>query len=81
MPHHHNPNLDKDHVALRDIEAGEELIIDYAQFSTKDWEMKCAGCDFLKNPQPATQILITNHWSVGIGNNHAYLGRALCNTS
>jgi len=39
--HSCDPNLDKDHVALRDIEAGEELTIDYAQFSTKDWEMKC----------------------------------------
>jgi len=28
-------------IALRDIEPGEELTIDYAQFSTKDWSMEC----------------------------------------
>lgn len=39
--HSCDPNLDKNHVALRDIGAGEELTLDYAQFSTKDWEMKC----------------------------------------
>lgn len=30
----------------------------------------------MKDPQ--NQILVTKHWSVGIGNNHAYLGRAFC---
>lgn len=39
--HSCEPNLDRNHSALRDIEAGEELTLDYAQFSTKDWEMKC----------------------------------------
>jgi SET domain-containing protein len=33
--------LDKNHTALRDINAGEELTVDYAQFSDKDWSMKC----------------------------------------
>lgn len=28
-------------IALRNIEPGEEITIDYAQFSTKDWSMKC----------------------------------------
>lgn len=28
-------------IALRDIETGEEITIDYAQFSAKDWSMKC----------------------------------------
>lgn len=45
-----NPNIEikdspiqgKGYVALRDIAAGEELTADYAQFSTKDWEMKCS---------------------------------------
>ena len=40
--HSCEPNLDKDHVALRDIRAGEELTLDYAQFSNKDWEMECS---------------------------------------
>lgn len=40
--HSCEPNLDKDHVALRDIEAGEELTVDYAQFSAKDWQMQCS---------------------------------------
>ena len=39
--HSCDPNMDRGYVALRDIEAGEELTGDYAQFSTKDWEMKC----------------------------------------
>lgn len=39
--HSCEPNLDKDHVALRDIQANEELTIDYAQFSDKDWSMRC----------------------------------------
>ncbi|HZU66500.1 MAG TPA: SET domain-containing protein-lysine N-methyltransferase [Ktedonobacteraceae bacterium] len=28
-------------IALRDIEAGEELTLDYAQLSPKSWSMKC----------------------------------------
>jgi SET domain-containing protein len=39
--HSCDPNMGKGLVALRDIEAGEELTIDYAQFSSKDWLMKC----------------------------------------
>jgi SET domain-containing protein len=39
--HSCSPNLDKNHTALRDINAGEELTVDYAQFSDKDWSMKC----------------------------------------
>jgi SET domain-containing protein len=39
--HSCDPNTDKNRVALRDIDAGEELTADYAQFSTKDWEMTC----------------------------------------
>lgn len=39
--HSCDPNMSKDRVALRDAEVGEELTVDYAQFSTKDWEMKC----------------------------------------
>ncbi len=39
--HSCDPNTDRGLVALRDIEAGEELTNDYAQFSTKDWEMEC----------------------------------------
>jgi SET domain-containing protein len=39
--HSCDPNLDKNHIALRDIDAGEELTVDYAQFSDKDWSMDC----------------------------------------
>jgi len=39
--HSCDPNMAAGYTALRDIEAGEELTADYAQFSTKDWEMKC----------------------------------------
>lgn len=39
--HSCEPNLDRNHVALRDIEAGEELTIDYSQFSDKSWTMEC----------------------------------------
>jgi len=39
--HSCDPNMAKGLVALRDIDAGEELTVDYTQFSTKDWEMKC----------------------------------------
>lgn len=42
--HSCDPNLDKNHVALRGIQIGEELTVDYGQFSIKDWEMKC-NCD------------------------------------
>lgn len=37
-------------------------------------DKKCDACEFLKEPKD--QILVTKHWNVGIGNNHAYLGRA-----
>lgn len=37
-------------------------------------DKKCEACEFLKHPKH--QILITNHWNVGIGNNQAYFGRA-----
>ncbi len=36
----------------------------------------CDACEFLKTPNPKHQILTTDHWSVGVGNNQAYLGRA-----
>ncbi len=39
--HSCDPNTDRSLVALRDIDAGEELTGDYAKFSTKDWKMKC----------------------------------------
>lgn len=39
--HSCDPNMDKNLIALRDIKAGEELTNNYAQFSTKDWQMKC----------------------------------------
>lgn len=39
--HSCDPNLSGDHVALRDIEPGEELTVDYAQFSDVSWSMKC----------------------------------------
>ena len=39
--HSCDPNLGKNHVALTNISAGEELTLDYAQFSSRDWEMKC----------------------------------------
>lgn len=37
---------------------------------------KCDACDFLANPDPAVQILETKFWSVGLGPNQAYFGRA-----
>ena len=37
-------------------------------------DKKCDACEFLKEPK--NQILITENWSVGIGNDHPYLGRA-----
>ena len=37
-------------------------------------DKKCDACEFLKEPK--NQILVTNNWNVGVGNNHAYLGRA-----
>ncbi|MCA9347648.1 SET domain-containing protein-lysine N-methyltransferase [Candidatus Saccharibacteria bacterium] len=39
--HSCEPNMGKNHVALRNIEAGEELTVDYTQFSDKDWSMEC----------------------------------------
>jgi diadenosine tetraphosphate (Ap4A) HIT family hydrolase len=39
-------------------------------------DKKCDACEFLKHPNDKTQILLTDHWSVGVGNNHAYFGRA-----
>lgn len=36
----------------------------------------CDACDFLKTPNLKTRILLTDHWTVGLGNNHAYFGRA-----
>lgn len=39
--HSCDANLNKNFVALRDVLAGEELTVDYAQFSAKDWTMKC----------------------------------------
>lgn len=41
-------------------------------------EDNCDACQFLQNPNPKTQILVTEHWCVGLGNNHAYFGRAYC---
>lgn len=34
----------------------------------------CDVCEFLEKPKH--QILLTDKWSIGLGNNHAYLGRA-----
>lgn len=34
----------------------------------------CDACEFMKSPK--NQILITDNWSVGIGNDQPYLGRA-----
>lgn len=39
--HSCDPNLSGEHVALRDIAPGEELTVDYAQFSDVNWTMKC----------------------------------------
>lgn len=39
--HSCDPNLDRNHVALRDVEPGEELTVDYSQFSDENWEMEC----------------------------------------
>jgi len=39
-------------------------------------EKKCDACEFMKAPK--NQILVTNYWSVGIGNDQPYLGRAFC---
>lgn len=35
---------------------------------------ECDACEFLRQPQ--NQILVTKHWTVGVGNNQAYFGRA-----
>ncbi len=37
---------------------------------------QCDACEFSKNPNLKTRILLTEHWDVGLGNNHAYFGRA-----
>ena len=37
-------------------------------------DSNCDACNFLKKPQH--QVLTTNSWAVGIGNNQAYFGRA-----
>lgn len=37
-------------------------------------DKKCDACEFLKEPEH--QILVTNNWNVGLGNNQAYFGRA-----
>lgn len=42
--HSCGPNIAPDGeevIALRDIQAGEEITVDYAQFSPKTWTMKC----------------------------------------
>ncbi len=39
--HSCSPNVDKDLVVLRNILPGEEITIDYAQFSNKAWKMEC----------------------------------------
>jgi SET domain-containing protein len=39
--HSCDPNMSKDHIALRDIEAGEELTVDYSEYSDINWEMEC----------------------------------------
>lgn len=36
---------------------------------------KCDACEYLKNPNIDTQIIQTEHWSAGLGNNQAYFGR------
>lgn len=39
--HSCDPSLSKEYVTLRDIKPGDELTVDYSEFSDKDWEMKC----------------------------------------
>lgn len=39
--HSCDPNLSSDHIALRDIEPGEELTVDYAELSDVNWSMEC----------------------------------------
>lgn len=39
-------------------------------------DKKCDACEYLKAPK--NQILVTDFWSVGIGNDQPYLGRAYC---
>lgn len=34
----------------------------------------CDACEFLQNP--VHQILVTEYWTIGVGNDHPYLGRA-----
>lgn len=39
-------------------------------------EKLCDACEFMK--APTNQILTTEYWSVGIGYDQPYLGRAYC---
>lgn len=39
-------------------------------------EKKCDACEFMK--APLNQILVTDYWFVGVGNDQPYLGRAFC---
>lgn len=39
--HSCDPNTDLEHVALRDIEAGGELTVDYSLISDDNWDMQC----------------------------------------
>lgn len=39
--HSCDPNLSGEHIVLRDIEPGEELTVDYAEFSDVNWSMEC----------------------------------------
>lgn len=43
-------------IALRDISVDEELTVDYAQFSRKDWRMECS-CDAINCPKTVNGIL------------------------
>lgn len=38
-------------------------------------DKKCDACEFLQNSDNRFQILETDYWTYGIGNDHAYLGR------
>ncbi len=39
-------------------------------------DKKCDACEFLQNPNLKTRILLTDNWTVGVGTNQAYFGRA-----
>lgn len=39
-------------------------------------DKECDACEFIE--APINQILVTDYWSVGIGNDQPYLGRAYC---